>query len=76
VVDDILDVSGDTQTLGKPAGSDASNEKTTFATLFGQEQSGQIASELTTAAINALRPFGDKAKPLAVLARKLCEREN
>ena len=75
VVDDILDVSGDTQTLGKPAGSDALNDKTTFVNLFGMEQSKQISRELTTAAINALKPFGEKAKPLAVLARKLCERE-
>ena len=38
IIDDILDVTGDQQVLGKPVGSDAQNQKTTYITLLGMEK--------------------------------------
>jgi geranylgeranyl diphosphate synthase type II len=53
--DDILDVTGDEATLGKPVGSDAENGKTTFVTLLGLEQSQALVEELTEQGKNAAR---------------------
>ncbi|MBR4036763.1 MAG: polyprenyl synthetase family protein, partial [Oscillospiraceae bacterium] len=50
IVDDILDVEGDRQQLGKPVGSDNENNKSTFITLYGLEQSKIIAKDLTDSA--------------------------
>lgn len=57
MVDDILDVVGDEQNLGKPVGSDVQNGKTTFITLYGMEQAKQMAQQYTekaTALLSAL----------------------
>ena len=73
IVDDILDVTADQEALGKPIGSDAENEKTTYITLFGIERSRQIVKELVEEAAEAIRgtvlddPFlYDLAEMLAV----------
>lgn len=55
IVDDILDVTADQETFGKPIGSDAENEKTTYITLFGIERSRQIVQELVEEAKDAIR---------------------
>jgi geranylgeranyl diphosphate synthase type II len=55
IVDDILDVTADQAALGKPIGSDAENEKTTYITLFGIEKSRQIVKELVEESNNAIR---------------------
>lgn len=54
IVDDILDVTADQAALGKPIGSDAENEKTTYITLFGIERSRQIVQELVEEAHRAI----------------------
>jgi geranylgeranyl diphosphate synthase type II len=54
IVDDILDATADTATLGKTAGKDAKAGKTTFVKLHGLEASRQFAAEHTTAALDAL----------------------
>jgi geranylgeranyl diphosphate synthase type II len=54
VRDDILDVEGDEQALGKPVGSDAASEKTTFVTIKGVESCRVMVQELTERAICAL----------------------
>lgn len=54
VVDDILDVTGDTATLGKSAGKDALTNKPTYVSLLGLEQSEQLATECLERALSAL----------------------
>lgn len=61
IVDDILDISGNSEELGKPVGSDAANGKTTYASLMGIEKSEKFASELTDNALSALDIFHDNA---------------
>ena len=58
IQDDILDVTADTASLGKPQGSDQHNDKTTYVSLLGLEQAESKASELTGQAISALTHFG------------------
>ena len=64
-MDDILDVEGDEAQLGKPVGSDAENNKSTFVTLYGLEQSKKIANDMTEQANNAIvNAFGEKSDSL------------
>ena len=74
--DDILDVIGDTETLGKPIGSDADNNKNTYVSLLGLDESVKLVSELTDKAINALDVFGNDAEVLKELACVLRDRTN
>lgn len=57
IVDDILDVTGDEKTLGKPIGSDEQQNKTTFVSLYGIEGSKRKAEELTYEAMGILDEF-------------------
>ncbi len=59
IVDDILDVVGTEESLGKPIGSDKENGKTTFVTLFGLEGAKKMAQEATTKALDTLKIFSD-----------------
>lgn len=59
IVDDILDIVGDEKELGKPVGSDSSNEKNTFAVRCGIESSQRFAEKLTDDAMDALSDFDD-----------------
>lgn len=54
IQDDILDVTGTTEQLGKPAGSDESNHKTTYVHLLGIEKSQQLADQLFNEAVELL----------------------
>ena len=76
IVDDVLDVTSTSEELGKPAGSDASNEKTTFATLYGSEGARELARSINENACSALRAgYGEKAAFLVQLAQTLlCRR--
>ena len=76
ITDDILDVVGDEEKIGKPVGSDEKNQKATFPSLFGLEQSRQMADDAVTAAIAALEPFGARGDMLAQLAQYLLGRES
>jgi farnesyl diphosphate synthase len=58
VVDDILDVTADSATLGKTAGKDAHNEKPTYVSLLGLEASQNYAQQLLTKALAALDSSG------------------
>ena len=73
--DDILDVTGDENSLGKPIGSDAMAEKTTFVTLKGLEECARLVERLTNEAIEALAGFTDPWF-LEELARVLVGRTN
>ena len=61
IVDDILDITGSSEVLGKPIGSDAANGKITYASLMGLEKSEKFAAELTDNALAALDVFEDNA---------------
>lgn len=76
IVDDILDVTSDTQTLGKPVGSDSENEKCTYVSLLGIDKSRETVSELTKKAKNALRVFGSDAAELIAFAESMENRKN
>lgn len=76
IVDDILDVTSDAETLGKPIGSDSENEKSTYVSLLGLEKSAEFAEELTSRAKEALKIFGDEGDFLVQLADKLLNRKN
>ncbi len=76
IVDDILDVTSDEETLGKPIGSDSENEKSTYVSLLGLEESSRYASELTENAKKSLEIFGDEGEFLLELADRLSNRKN
>ncbi|MDR2526159.1 MAG: polyprenyl synthetase family protein [Oscillospiraceae bacterium] len=68
ITDDILDVTGEQDILGKPIGSDAQNSKSTWASLLGLEGSREYARQVHAQAVNALRDFDEKAGFLRGLA--------
>jgi geranylgeranyl diphosphate synthase type II len=76
IKDDILDIEGSTEKLGKKIGSDTANNKSTFVTIYGLEKSKRMLEEITQDAINTLKVFGSKSDFLISLARYLLEREN
>lgn len=76
VQDDILDVTGDTATIGKQQGADIAKNKPTYVSLLGLERAKRKAMELHQQAISALNEFGDSAGYLRDLARYIVERSN
>ena len=74
IADDLLDLQGSQDTMGKRTGKDVSLGKMTYPAVLGPEKSEQRAHEVTQAAIDALGPFGDRAKPLELLARFVINR--
>ncbi|MHC4423908.1 MAG: polyprenyl synthetase family protein, partial [Planctomycetota bacterium] len=74
IADDILDVCGSSEQLGKTAGKDAQAAKCTYPAVLGLEKSKQLAQELADEAMAALKPFGEKADNLRKLATVLLER--
>jgi geranylgeranyl diphosphate synthase type II len=75
VIDDILDVTQSSETLGKTAGKDVAAQKATYPRLVGLEKSKKIAARLTAKAFDALKPFKGRAVALEALARHLLERD-
>lgn len=75
VIDDILDVTQSTEVLGKTAGKDLAVEKATYPSILGLEKSRKEAAKLTKQAMDALRPFGKKARRLQEIADYLLKRE-
>jgi farnesyl diphosphate synthase len=74
VKDDILDIEGDTDVIGKPKGSDAKLGKATWPSLFGLDASRARCDELLQGALARLDVFGARAAPLEWLARFIVER--
>jgi farnesyl diphosphate synthase len=78
VVDDILDVTSDSATLGKTAGKDAAQDKPTYVSLLGLERSQEYADDLLAEALHVLRHSGldqtEGAHALAALARMVVNR--
>jgi len=74
--DDILDVEGDTEIIGKRAGADQRLNKATYPDLLGLDQARERCDELLNSALEKLDDFGDDAAPLRWLARFIVERGN
>ncbi|KQY51969.1 (2E,6E)-farnesyl diphosphate synthase [Lysobacter sp. Root494] len=74
VRDDILDIEGDSATLGKTAGKDAAQDKATFPSLIGLDASRMRLDSLASTMFDALQPFGERASVLTALARMTIER--
>jgi len=75
IQDDILDVVSDTETLGKPQGSDEAQEKPTFPAILGLEESRQRAIEQHKRALKILEPLDKKADSLRELSAYIVERQ-
>ncbi|MBC3884190.1 polyprenyl synthetase family protein [Undibacterium griseum] len=75
VVDDVLDATADSATLGKTAGKDAADNKPTYVSLLGLEASRQLAIQLCQKAHEALQLFGTNAQFLHDLADLIVQRQ-
>jgi geranylgeranyl diphosphate synthase, type II len=76
IVDDVLDMTVDSEHLGKTAGKDQATEKATWPAVYGVEQSRRDATQLIDEAFAALEPYGSRAEGLKAVARYLVERQN
>ncbi|HEJ83799.1 MAG TPA: polyprenyl synthetase family protein, partial [Desulfobacteraceae bacterium] len=74
ISDDILDIEGDSETMGKQAGADAQKGKMTYPAVLGLDQSKFIQGELVQGAIDQLREFDGRADPLRRIAQYIIER--
>jgi geranylgeranyl diphosphate synthase type II len=76
IADDVLDVTSDASTLGKPVGADAAAGRHTFPAVLGLEQSKQLAARKVADAIAAVATLEPREGPLAALARYSVERNS
>ena len=74
IVDDILDVSGNEEELGKKTGSDLAKKKATYPCRYGLEESGDKVREFTENAKKAMEPYYDNAEFFILLADELADR--
>lgn len=75
IQDDILDVTGSDEVLGKPVGSDEKNNKITYVTIYGLEKSKEKVTELSNEAIRTLQSFSKRNLFLEKLVEQLIYRE-
>lgn len=75
IQDDILDIVGDQEKLGKNIGSDEENQKSTYPAIFGLEHSYKKVRELTEEINKSLAAYGERGAFLVELSRYLMERE-
>jgi geranylgeranyl diphosphate synthase type II len=73
--DDILDVEGETDVIGKSAGADQRMGKATWPSVFGLEESRHRCRELLEAALQEIEPFGESGTLLRTLARFIIDRK-
>ncbi len=76
IQDDILDITSDEATLGKPVGSDEKNDKSTIVKHFGLQKSKELVKEYTDKAIEALSVFNTDTDIIKQLAFMLVDRKN
>ena len=76
IIDDVLDATADTTTLGKTAGKDAKADKTTFVKLHGIEKSRQFAAQHTESALGVLRTLPGENDFLTTLVATMIQRGN
>ncbi len=74
IMDDVLDVTQNSDQLGKTAGKDVASEKATWPAVYGVEQSVQDAQRLIAEAFLQLTEYGARSGPLEAVARYLVER--
>jgi farnesyl diphosphate synthase len=74
--DDILDIEGDSATIGKTAGKDAANDKPTYPAILGMDGARAYLDELTRTALDAVAPLGPNFSVLTELARFIAERDS
>ena len=75
IADDILDIEGDTELLGKTTGADEARGKVTYPAAVGLERSRQAGNEMVNDALAALEEFDDRANPLRSLANYIITRK-
>ncbi|MFO7896934.1 MAG: polyprenyl synthetase family protein [Candidatus Cloacimonadales bacterium] len=75
IIDDILDVEGDAELMGKTIGKDSQVQKATFPALYGLEKSREMAQQLIDEAQALLEHYGEKAKMLQLLAEYIITRK-
>lgn len=75
IADDILDVVGDEQSIGKPVGSDEAKQKSTYPVAVGLDGARRLASQAVGEAVAALECFGSKAGMFRALAQYIIERD-
>jgi len=75
IKDDLLDVEGDQEILGKPVGSDDRNQKATYPALFGLKETKRKAQELLEQGLSELECFDESAEPLRAITRYVVERD-
>jgi farnesyl diphosphate synthase/geranylgeranyl diphosphate synthase type II len=76
IQDDILDVAGDAQTLGKATGADAAHNKPTYPSTLGLEAARARALDHEQRGLAALATLGPAAQPLRELARLMVDRRS
>jgi geranylgeranyl diphosphate synthase type II len=76
IADDVLDVTGDASSMGKPVGADAAAGRHTFPAVLGLEESKQLAARKVAEAIAAVKTLEPEDGPLAALARYSVERSS
>jgi len=76
IVDDILDVVGDTEVLGKPQGADIALNKPTFPSIMGLDGARRHADEQRDRALSSLEPYGKEFDELRELARYIVSRSH
>jgi geranylgeranyl diphosphate synthase type II len=75
IVDDLLNVEGTTEQLGKAVGSDADRQKATYPAFFGMEETRNKVEKTVKAAIEAIEKFDEQADPLRELAHYILTRK-
>jgi len=75
ITDDILNVEGNPEVMGKAVGTDEEREKSTYPAILGLEPSKQFAKNLVHKALQALELFDNKADPLRAMATYIIERK-
>jgi geranylgeranyl diphosphate synthase type II len=74
VADDLLNVTGDPEKMGKAVGTDADRQKNTYPALMGLDASKAYADRLVGDALEAIAGFDAKADPLRAIARYIVDR--
>lgn len=76
IKDDIMDVMGSAEKMGKPSGSDAASKKSTYVTIYGIQRAAELLDQVVSTAIDSLGIFGDRALFLRELASFIKDRDS
>ena len=76
VMDDVLDETSDTETLGKLAGADRLMDKSTYPALLGLQESQDLAEKLLQEALESIQAISDNTDPLEFLAQRIVNRSH